>query len=77
MLALSIGYLAGGRLSVNAPSVRKLGLILTVAALSPCCRCLLFAVLLLDAVANSIPDPRFGSLAGATVLFFIPTVFSE
>ena len=25
---------------------------------------------------NAIPDPRFGSLVGATVLFFIPTVFS-
>jgi len=75
MLALSIGYLAGGRLSMNAPSVRKLGLILIVSALAVL-PLLLFAVPMLDAVAEAIPDPRFGSLMGATVLFFIPTVFS-
>lgn len=75
MLALSIGYLAGGRLSMNAPSVRKLGLILMVAALTAL-PLLLFAVPMLDSVANAIPDPRFGSLVGATVLFFVPTLFS-
>lgn len=75
MLALSIGYLAGGRLSMSAPSVRKLGLILLVAALTVL-PLLLFAVPMLDAVASAIPDPRFGSLVGATALFFIPTVFS-
>lgn len=75
MLALSIGYLAGGRLSMNAPSVGKLGLILIVAAVTVL-PLLLFAVPMLDAVAVAIPDPRFGSLLGATVLFFIPTVFS-
>jgi len=75
MLALSIGYLAGGRLSMRAPSVRKLGIILIVAALAVL-PLLLFAVPLLDAVARAIPDPRFGSLVGATALFFIPTVFS-
>jgi hypothetical protein len=75
MLALSIGYLAGGRLSMNAPSVRKLGLILIVAALTVL-PLLLFATAMLDAVASAIPDPRFGSLVGATMLFFIPTVFS-
>ena len=75
MLALSIGYLAGGRLSMKAPSVRKLGLILIIAALTVL-PLLLFAVPMLDAVAVAIPDPRFGSLVGATALFFIPTLFS-
>jgi hypothetical protein len=75
MLALSIGYLAGGRLSMHEPSVRKLGVILIVAALAVL-PLLLFAVPLLDAVFAAVPDPRFGSLLGATVLFFIPTVFS-
>jgi len=75
MLALSIGYLAGGRMSMNAPSVRKLGMILIVAALTVL-PLLLFANPMLDAVAEAVPDPRFGSLMGATVLFFIPTVFS-
>ena len=75
MLALSIGYLLGGRWSMNAPSVRKLGLILIVAALTVL-PLLLFAIPMLDAVADAIPDPRFGSLVGATAMFFIPTVFS-
>src|ERR671911_2216158 len=53
MLALSIGYLAGGRLSMNAPSVRKLGLMLIVAALTVM-PLMLFAVPMLDAVAAAI-----------------------
>ncbi|MBM0105087.1 fused MFS/spermidine synthase [Steroidobacter sp. S1-65] len=75
MLALSIGYLAGGRLSMNGPSVRKLGIILIVAALTVL-PLLLFAVPMLDSIAAAIPDPRWGSLVGATALFFIPTLFS-
>jgi N-acetylglucosamine-6-phosphate deacetylase len=34
MLALSIGYLAGGRFSQHKPSLRRLGLLLAVAALT-------------------------------------------
>ena len=30
----------------------------------------------LEQLAIAIPDPRFGSLAAATLLFFIPTFFS-
>ena len=75
MLALSLGYLAGGRFSMVAPSVRRLGVILIVAA------CTLVPVLLiseplLEAVAIAVPDPRFGSLLAATGLFFVPTFFS-
>jgi hypothetical protein len=75
MLALSLGYLAGGRYSMNAPSVRRLGVILIVAALTAL-PVLLFADGWLDAVAAATPDPRLGSLLGATVLFFVPTFFS-
>lgn len=75
MLALSIGYLLGGRWSTHEPSVRRLGAILGVAALSVA-PMLLFGERLLDSVAAAIPDPRFGSLLAATVLFFVPTVFS-
>ncbi len=75
MLALSLGYLAGGRWSQHQPSLRKLGLLLFVAALTA------LPVLVLDGsilenLAIAIPDPRFGSLAGAAMLFFIPTFFS-
>ncbi len=75
MLALSIGYLAGGRWSTHAPSVARLGGILIVAALSVA-PMLVWGVPLLDHVATLVPDPRFGSLLAATVLFFIPTFFS-
>ena len=75
MLALSLGYLAGGRFSLHSPSVRRLGMLLLVAAAtaSP----VLFAgEYLLDEVSLSIQDPRTGSLLAATVLFFVPTFFS-
>jgi hypothetical protein len=75
MLALSLGYLAGGRYSMHAPSVRRLGTILLIAALTAM-PILLFAERLLDAVAEAAPDPRFGALLGATALFFVPTFFS-
>ena len=75
MLALSLGYLAGGRASLSAPSLRRLALILLVAAL-----CLLPALLfgdaLLEWLSTLIPDPRFGSLLGAALLFFLPTAVS-
>lgn len=75
MLALSLGYLAGGRYSMNAPSVRRLGGILLIAALTVL-PILLFAESMLDAVAAAAPDPRFGSLLGAALLFFVPTFFA-
>jgi hypothetical protein len=75
MLALSIGYLAGGHLSLRSPSVRKLGAILIIAALSVI-PVLVFGVPLLDRVAEHVPDPRFGSLLGSAVLFFAPTLLS-
>jgi hypothetical protein len=75
MLALSVGYLLGGRYSMHAPSVRRLGGILLVAALTvlPMVQ---WGTEVLDWVSLTIPDPRFGSLSAAAALFFIPTVFS-
>jgi hypothetical protein len=57
------------------PSVRRLGLLLILAAASVLP---LIAVSdsLLDTVSVAVPDPRFGSLLGATLLFFVPTFFS-
>jgi hypothetical protein len=75
MLALSLGYLAGGRYSMNAPSVRRLGAILAVAALTVV-PLLLFAEPMLDSLSQAVPDPRFGSLLSAVALFFVPTFFS-
>jgi hypothetical protein len=75
MLALSVGYLAGGRASLWAPSLRRLALILLAAAVATL-PVLLFGDALLDHLSAVLPDPRFGSLLGASALFFLPTLVS-
>jgi hypothetical protein len=75
MLALSLGYLAGGRYSTHNPSMPKLGLLLAAAALTSL-PVLPLSGATLENLAIAIPDPRFGSLAGAAMLFFVPTFFS-
>jgi hypothetical protein len=75
MLALSLGYLAGGRWSQNNPSLGKLGILLAAAALTTL-PVLAMSGSVLENLAIAIPDPRFGSLAAAALLFFIPTFFS-
>jgi hypothetical protein len=75
MLALSVGYLLGGWLSVNQPSLRRLALILISGAVT-----MLPVIVLgdaaLDWVFDVMDDPRYGSLLSATLLFFIPTAIS-
>ncbi|MEO6185311.1 MAG: fused MFS/spermidine synthase [Steroidobacteraceae bacterium] len=75
MLALSLGYLAGGRYSQHQPSLAKLGLLLAAAALTTL-PVLPLSGITLENLAIAIPDPRFGSLAAAALLFFVPTFFS-
>jgi len=73
MLALSVGYLAGGRLSLWQPSLRTLALLLVAAALTTAPVALL-ADWALDRLFEVFEDPRYGSLVSATLLFVIPTV---
>lgn len=75
MLALSLGYLAGGRYSLQQPSLARLGLLLGAAALTAL-PVLPLSGTLLEELSIRIPDPRFGSLAAAVLLFFVPTFFS-
>jgi hypothetical protein len=75
MLALSLGYLAGGRASLSAASLRRLVLILVVAAAATL-PVLLFGDALLEALSARVADPRFGSLFAAGLLFFLPTCVS-
>lgn len=75
MLALSIGYLAGGRWSLRNPSLARLGLLLGAAALTAL-PILALAAEPLERLAIAVPDPRFGSLTAAAALFFVPTVLS-
>jgi hypothetical protein len=73
MLALSFGYLIGGRLSLRQPTLRKLALLLLLAAAATAPIALL-ADRLLDWLFDIFHDPRYGSLVSATLLFFVPTV---
>lgn len=73
MVALSIGYLIGGQLSLRRPSLTKFGGLFLFCA---------FAVLPMAWIANPLMewvfmqmmDVRYGSLLAATGLFFLPTV---
>ncbi|GFO53372.1 hypothetical protein GMSM_03790 [Geomonas sp. Red276] len=73
MVALSVGYLVGGRLSVREPSLAKFALIplATAAAMTPAA---LFADPLMDRIFDLILDPRYGALTAAALLFFLPTM---
>jgi MFS family permease len=72
MLALSAGYLLGGMLSTRNPRVSRLGGLLTIAALSALPVALLSEPCF-EWIFDHVHDPRYGSLLGATLLFFIPT----
>jgi hypothetical protein len=75
MLALSLGYLAGGAWSLRSPTLAKLGLLLAIAALTAL-PILPLSLTPLEDLSIAIPDPRFGSLTAAAMLFFVPTFFS-
>jgi len=74
MLALSLGYLAGGRWSQHRPTLKRLALLLAAAALTAL-PVLPLSGAVLEELAFTIPDPRFGSLTASTLLFFVPTFF--
>jgi len=73
MLSLSLGYLFGGRLSLNQPSLRRFGIIFIVAAafLYPL---VFFAEPIMNWIFELIEDPRYGSLVASALLFIVPTV---
>jgi hypothetical protein len=75
MLALSLGYLLGGRASLHAPSLKRLALILLAAAATTL-PVLLVGDSLLEHLSAAVTDPRFGSLTAAAMLFFLPTCIS-
>ena len=73
MLALSIGYLIGGRMSMSVPRVSVLcGLhLLSGLLILPI---LFFELPVLDAIFDYTQDPRLGSLLSSVILFFLPAV---
>ncbi|HRX62598.1 MAG TPA: fused MFS/spermidine synthase [Candidatus Competibacter sp.] len=75
MLALAVGYLLGGRWSLHDPSLRRLALLLLAGAIAVI-PVIFLADPLLDWLFDQIQDPRYGSLASVTLLFFIPTTIA-
>lgn len=73
MLALSIGYLLGGKMSLREPNASRFGVLFIVSALAVLP--LLFGgEALMDFVFERVEDPRYGSLLASMLLFFVPTV---
>ena len=75
MVALSVGYLVGGQLSLFAPSQTKLAGLLLAAALFTL-PIVLFGDAVLDWIFNRVTDPRYASLLASSLLFFVPTTLS-
>ena len=73
MLALALGYLVGGRLSLHAPTLTRFAIIFLGAGciLGPLA---LAAEPITTWVFDRIHDPRYGSLVAALALFVAPTV---
>ena len=73
MASLSLGYLLGGRLSVNGPSLARFASIFLIGAilLYPL---VLFADPTMQWIFDRIEDPRYGSLIASVFLFMVPTV---
>jgi len=72
MLALSVGYLVGGRYSLFTPSLGKYGMIFIASAVS-LLPTIFFSEAIMDTVFEWIEDPRYGSLTASVLLFFLPT----
>ena len=71
MLALAVGYLVGGRMSLTSPKIRTLCIMhfLSGALLLPI---IVFADPVLDLVFSYTQDPRAGSLISCVILFSAP-----
>ena len=73
LIALSLGYLLGGQLSMIRPGLRKYGWLFIGAGLS------MFPIIYLSDILMNLTfivteDPRYGSLIAATLLFFLPAL---
>lgn len=72
MLALAMGYLIGGRLSMGNPSPAMYGGFFIAAGITSL-PIVLFSDAVMEPIFLSIEDPRYGSLFASIFLFFIPT----
>lgn len=71
LVALAIGYLAGGKLSLHRPSIRKYGVLFVCAGLS-LLPLIYFGDSLIALAFDITEDPRYASLLASFLLFFVP-----
>ncbi|MBT3531618.1 MAG: fused MFS/spermidine synthase [Gammaproteobacteria bacterium] len=72
MVALSIGYLLGGKLSTRNPSPVTYGMFFIAAAIFSL-PIILFADNIMRPIFMAIEDPRYGSLLASILLYLVPT----
>lgn len=73
MLALSLGYLMGGRWSLHNASLRRYGLLFIGAGLL-ILPVVFMAQPIMAAIFDRIVDARYGSLAASLLLFLLPSI---
>ena len=73
MLSLSLGYLAGGKLSTKNASLNRYGLIFICAGITVL-PVAFSSQWIMEAIFLAIEDTRYGSLLASMALFFVPTV---
>lgn len=73
MIALSIGYLSGGKYSLYNPNLKRFSGIFILAALS-LLPTIFFAEQLFEFVFARVEDPRYGSLLASSLVFLIPSI---
>lgn len=72
MLSLSVGYLLGGRWSLNNPNLLRHGLFFVLSSIT-LLPVILFGNAVMESVFVVVTDPRYGSLLVSAILFFVPT----
>ena len=72
MLALALGYLLGGRLSMRNPNPVTYAMFIIAAAVFAL-PIILFADVIMWPIFLTIEDPRYGSLFASIAMYFVPT----
>lgn len=75
MACLSLGYLLGGYLSLNKPSMAILGGLLMGEAILAM-PIFVYGSVMWEWLSYVVPDPRYGSLLGALSIFGLPTLIA-
>ncbi|MFA6230986.1 MAG: fused MFS/spermidine synthase [Rhodanobacter sp.] len=75
MTCLSLGYLLGGQLSLSKPTLAVLCALLIGEAITAT-PIIALGPLTWEWLSYRVPDPRYGSLLGALLMFGLPTVIA-